>query len=203
MLSYQDKSKYADYLGRIIFFAVSSKIHLELITDKIAKSSFIDEMERDENSLICSRTSFEIFYDIFGIGYISDSFNMNYNGAYWCGYIYAKIFFEYRKPFSYIALKMPLDKLLDMYQLYHEMDISEVFEAFAEAESKVTIMKLLLKKHGISAAALSRKSGVALRTIARFKESDDYLYKGTYNNVYSLSRILKEPGNLFLKVIHH
>lgn len=198
MLSNQDKNRYTDYMGRIISLAVSAKFHLELITDKLAKSDFVNEMELGENSIIYNMSPYEIFRNLFCADYVSDNSSMNYNDAYWCGYIYSNIFFECKKPFQYIALKLPLERLLNMYPVYHEMDISQVYNDFKEAESSETIMRLLLKKHGMSAAELSRKSGVPLRTIARFKEKDEYLYKGTFNNIHSIASVLREPGSLFM-----
>ena len=196
-----DKDKAIDYVSKIISLAIEARIHLEIITDSISKSSLVKCLEKNEYSIIYSKTYYETFLDIFDVDYINDNTFMKYDGGYWCGYVYMNIFYKYKKPLSYIFLKLPLSKLLDMYGIYHEMDISQVYEIFEKEAESDTIMGLLLKKHSISIKNLALKTTVSSRTISYYKNSDNNLYKGSFENVAKISNYLDEPSSLFLETI--
>lgn len=196
-----DKDRAIDYFSKIISLAIEARIHLEIITDSISKSSLVKSLEKNEYSIFYRKTYYEIFLDIFDVSYINDNTFMKYDGGYWCGYVYMNIFYKYKKPLSYIFLKLPLSKLLDMYEVYHEMDISQVYEIFEKEVENDTIIGLLLKKHSISVKNLALKTTVPARTISYYKNSDDNLYKGSFENIAKISNYLDEPSNLFIKNI--
>lgn len=199
MSNFDYKNKSIDYVARIISFATKYRINTQVITDVLASSDFIEQIENNNYSSLYEKSPQEIYIELFGKACIYDG--NPYDEGYWCGYVYMNIFYKYKKPLSYIFLKMPLNKLLEMYDVYHEMDISEVYEEFEILEKRNTILNLLLIKHDISATKLSRDSDVNLRTIENFKKSDDNLYNASYANVQRIGKLLNEPGNMFLKSI--
>lgn len=191
-----DKDKYIDYIARLFSLAVNNKNHPETITDVLANSDLLKDIENNKYDLLINNRVIDNYKYIFS--FIVENEMNNYDIGYWCGYIYMNIFYKYAKPFSYIFLVLPLKELLVMYPVYHEMDISEVYEQFEIKMSNSTIMKRLLKKYEISATELSRKSKVSLRVIEYFKASDDNLYKASYLNIQRIVLTLNLPNNLFL-----
>lgn len=196
-----DRERAIDYFSKVISLAIETRIHLEVITDSISKSTLVKSIERNDYSLFYSKTYYEIFLDIFGASFVSDNSYMKYDEGYWCGYVYMNLFYKYKKPLSYIFLKMPLSKLLDMYKIYHEMDISQVYEIYEKEIEKESIISLLLKKHSISLENLSKKTGVSSRTISYYKNSDANLYNGSFDNLTRISIYLDEPSSLFINNI--
>lgn len=196
-----DRERAIDFFSKVISLAIETRIHLEVITDSISKSTLVKSIERNDYSLFYSKTYYEIFLDIFGASFVSDNSFMKYDEGYWCGYVYMNLFYKYKKPLSYIFLKMPLSKLLDMYKIYHEMDISQVYEIYEKEIEKESIISLLLKKHSISLENLSKKTGVSSRTISYYKNSDDNLYNGSFDNLARISIYLDEPSSLFINSI--
>ena len=197
-----NKEKCIEYISQIFSFCVEAKIHFEVITDVLGKSNFIKNIENSNYSYLNEKTPFEIFVEIFDKDFIDDNNYMKYDSSYWCGYVYSQIFYEYNKPFSYIFLKMPLEKLINMYEIYHEMDIGQSFEQFEIEMNKETILRLLLKKHCISGAELSRRTGVSTATINNMKKDDDALYNASFKIVQRIASTLDEPGNMFLERIN-
>lgn len=197
-----NRDKFTEYISQIFSLCVEAKIHFEVITDAIAKSAFIKNIESGDYSYINNKTYYEIFIEIFDKEYYINNNYMNYNDAYWCGYAYSKLFYKYRKSFSYIFLKISLEKMMNMYKTYHEMDISQLFEKFEIEMEKDSILRLLLKKHSMSGAELSRRTRLSIGTINNLKKDDRNLYNATFNTVYSIALVLDEPGSMFLERIN-
>ena len=197
-----NKDKFTEYISQIFSLCVETKIHFDVITDAIAKSTFIKNIESGDYSYINNKTYYEIFIEIFDKEYTTNNNYMNYNDAYWCGYAYSKLFYKYRKSFSYIFLKISLENMMNMYKTYHEMDISQLYEKFEIEMGKDSVLRLLLKKHSMSGAELSRRTGLSIGTINNLKKDDRNLYNATFNTVYSIALVLDEPGNMFLEKIN-
>ena len=101
MTDFNYRNRFTDYLARIIVLAINKKIHFEVITDKLSSSSFLKEIENDDHSLIMNYSVEELFELIFSLKANTVSL-MNYNDAYWCGYVYSNIFYKTNKTFPYI-----------------------------------------------------------------------------------------------------
>lgn len=193
-----DRELYIDRFSRIFVLAIEERINLDLINDVLSKSSLVRNIEKNDYSELYNNSILDIVKHYFGSNLIEDDSLYKYNDAYWCGMVYMYIFYKYRKPLSYIFLVLPLKKLLDMYDVYHEMDISAIYEVFEEISKQKTILQLLFEKHRINNAEIAKLAGVNISTIVHLKKSDNYLYAGSFNNVHRIALALNEPDNLFL-----
>lgn len=196
-----DREIYIDRFARIYVLAIEQRINLDLINEVLARSSLIANIERDNYSELYNNSIVSLVRYYFDCVPFEDDSLYKFNNAYWCGFVYMNIFYQYHKPFSYIFLKLPLKKLIDMYDVYHEMDIIAIYEIFEELSKQKTILQLLLEKHKINNKKLAKLSGVKNSTIVHMKQKDDYLYAGSFANVHRIALALNEPDNLFLKNI--
>ena len=146
MVDYQYEQRFIDYLGRIISLAVYKKVNLEVITNRLENSEFLKEIENNNYSMIMNYTAEELFSMIYEIKDNDVNSYLNYDDAYWCGYVYANIYYEFNDTFPFIFLMMPLKDLLDKYNVYHEMDISAIYEVFVERSSEKTLLAKVLEK---------------------------------------------------------
>lgn len=195
----KDREKYIDYVAQLFKLAVSSRIHFEAITTALERSSFIRELEDGEYSRIYEQTSYDSFYEIFHLLNMSEDSPFIYNDAYWCGYVYMNIFYEFSKSFSYIFLYLPLEELMSLYSVYHEMDISQIYDYFRKQIEGESILSKLLKKKKISAVSLAEKTGISENTINYYKKSNKNIYKASFQNVYKIAKALDVPETLFLE----
>lgn len=193
------KDKCIEYFSQIFSYCIQAKIHFEVITDVISKSELIKEIETNNFSRINSKTPYEIFVEIFDKTYIKETSSNYFDRGYWCGRSYAQLFYEFNKSFSYIFLKLPLEKMMNMYDVYHELDISQLFDKFKIEMNSNSILDLLLKKHSISGIELSRKTGISIRTIEYYKKDDANIYSASFKILQRIVAVLDEPGNLFLE----
>lgn len=194
-----DKDLYTNNFSRIFVLAVDSFIHPQVITDILSKSSLVKDMELGNYSELTNNSPLQLFKYYFNTPVFEDNSLYDFNDAYWCGYIYMNIFYKYNKPFSYIFLKLPLSKLLDMYHVYHEMDITSVYEVFEELMLKDTILSLLLIKHSYKLSELSSLTDISINVLKKYKNSDINLYAGSFKNIHRIAIVLNEPDNLFLE----
>lgn len=193
--------KYIDIIARLYSLAIDFKMNPDAISERIIKSEIIRDIERRNYCDLDNNTFRSISYFLFPEINAQDDYLFNYDRGYWCGYVYMSLFYELKKPISYIILKLPLKELMEMYDVYHEMDISFLFEYFKEIENRNTIIEIILDRYNLSVTKLSKESNVPLRTIKNFKKDDENLYKGTFLNVHRIALALDLPDNLFLKTL--
>lgn len=196
-----DREIYIDRFARIFVLAIEQRINLDLINEVLARSSLITNIEKDNYSELVNNTIAGLVKYYFDCVPFEDDSLYKYNNAYWCGFVYMNIYYKYHKPFSYIFLKLPLRKLIDMYDVYHEMDIGAVYEIFEEISKQKTILQLLLEKHKINNKKLAKMSKVKISTIVHMKQNDEHLYAGSFANVHKIALALNEPDNLFLETV--
>ena len=84
---------------------------------------------------------------------------------------------------------------------YHETDISHILDIFLEKEKEHTIIELLCKRRKISVTYLSKETGIAVSTLRKYRQKDEYLYKASFNNIYRLVQFFSMPETLFLETI--
>ena len=112
---------------------------------------------------------------------------------YWVGYISAYYQWYSNESFSTIFDAMPASFILNMYNLYHEMDITQSFNIFSqEIRKKNTTTRLSMYRHlmGLSQTELSRESGVPLRQIQLFEQRQRDINNAKLSTVYMLSKAL-------------
>ena len=122
---------------RYFVVAIHNKMNLTAFTDYLASSDYLRNIENGNLIEISDISVEEGYHSIVGNNIAKDDSFGIYNDAYWCGYCYFELFLMLRKPFSYLFLKLPLEKMLDLYNVYHEMDISQLVDYFHDKEKDV------------------------------------------------------------------
>ena len=116
-------------------------MNLGAFTNALAKSDFISKIESGLYLDVAHKKVKTILFEISSNMVCEDiSFGV-YNDAYWCGEMYFDLHLKLHKSFAYLFLKLPLEKLIDMYPVYHEMDFSSLEEQFHRVEKEKTILR--------------------------------------------------------------
>ena len=112
---------------------------------------------------------------------------------YWAGWALAQYQWYTGRRFKAIFNKIPMTKIIDMYSVYHEMDISKFIEDMekkyksVESESK---LKTIRDNRGLSQSELASQSGVNLRSIQMYEQKVNNIDKAQGHTLYKLSRVL-------------
>ena len=187
---------------RYFVIAIHNKMHLTAFTDYLANSDYVKNIEKGYLTDISDISVEEGYHSIVGNNIAKDDSFGIYNDAYWCGYCYFELFLMLRKPFSYLFLKLPLEKMLDLYNVYHEMDISQLVDYFHDKEKEETILRLLCKRYRCSINKLSKATGISVNTLNKYRSSDQSLYNASFQNIYKISTFFKTPISLFVEELH-
>ena len=187
-----------EIFSRLFVIAIQNKMNLKSFTFSLEKSLFVKKIEEDIYDDYFNNSLEKIFSDITGYQIKKDESFGVYNDAYWCGYSYFELFLHTRKSFSYIFLKLPLNELIDLYPIYHEMDFTSLLEYFNEKEKKATILRLLCELNKISLPKLSNSIEINLSTLSKYNKNDEFLYKGSFENIIKISKYFNAPINLFI-----
>ncbi len=187
-----------DTFANLFVLALKNKFHPYSFTYYLEKSEFLLSIEKDIYPNCINKSLEELFFDITGQEIKGDYFGV-YNDAYWCGIAYFELHMRLNKSFSYLFLKLPLVSMLDLYNVYHEMDISSLVQYFSEIEKKKTILRLLIENKKISVNDLSKATGINLNTLIKYSQSDDALYNASFQNIIKLVDYFDTTINLFVR----
>lgn len=188
-----------DTFARYFVIAINNKMHPAAFTDYLINSKYVMEIENGNLIEISDISVEEGYHSIVGNNIARDDSFGIYNDAYWCGHRYFELFLTLHKPFSYLFLKLPLAEMLDLYKVYHEMDISQLEEYFHDREKEETILRLLCKRHRCSINKLSKATGISVNTLNKYRSSDKSLYSASFQNIYRISKYLDTPISLFVE----
>ena len=112
---------------------------------------------------------------------------------YWAGWALAEYQWFSGRRFKDIFEHVKLSKIVLMYPVYHEMDISkfiEEMEAQCAQLLQETRLKRLRESRGLSQSELAEASGVKLRNIQMYEQRVNDIDKAQVHTVYKLARVI-------------
>lgn len=112
---------------------------------------------------------------------------------YWAGWVLAYYQWYTVKRFKDIFNRIPLSEIINMYYLYHEMDMMNFVQDLNEKYNSITMetnLKKIREACGISQSKLSELSGVSLRMIQLYEQRANDIDKAQAGSLYRLSRVL-------------
>ncbi len=112
---------------------------------------------------------------------------------YWAGWALAEYQWYTGRRFKDIFRRIPLSKIIEMYTVYHEMDISCFIEdmgaMYKDAEGDSNL-KRIRESRGLSQTELAEQSGVNVRNIKTYEQRDNNIDKAQAQTLYKLSCVL-------------
>ena len=112
---------------------------------------------------------------------------------YWAGWALAEYQWYTGRRFKDIFEYASLSKIISMYPIYHEMDISQFIDALNVFYTEIdadTKLKRIRESRGLSQSELSEKSGVHIRSIQMYEQKANDIDKAQAGTLYKLSRVL-------------
>ena len=112
---------------------------------------------------------------------------------YWAGWALAYYQWFTCRPFMKINEAVPIHRIVQMYNVYHEMDITHFVDTMNELWDqyyKETNLKRIRKISGLSQKELAELSGVPLRQIQLFEQRQRDINHTRAIDVVKMSRVL-------------
>ena len=192
-----DKVKYI--FARLFVVAVQNMTNLNSFTRALEKNEFVQKIEANKYDDYFNKSIMEMFESITSNTIREDDSFGIYNDAYWSGVSYFDLHLKTNKPFSYIFLKLPFEKMLDIYDVYHEMDFSSLYEYFQKLEQEKTILRLLCEQSHKSLSKISKATSISINTLSKYNASDEALYKASFQNIIKIANYFDVPISLFIE----
>ena len=184
-----------EFFARLFVIAKQNKCNLRAFSIMLME---YDNLEFND-SFINFLAITEVFRKITGIYVTNDKSRGVYDDAYWCGLSYYYLVKKSEKPLSYILLKLPFDQMMDLYDIYHEMDVSSLYERFLQIEKEESILPLLCKQYQTSLVEVSKKTNISINTLKKYAKEDRYIHNASFQYIYKLSNFFSIPISLFAK----
>ena len=121
------------------------------------------------------------------------SYNTAKSQEYWTGWLLAYYQWESNKPFDLIDREIPISKIRNMYNPYHEMDISAAILKMRELSQNArvdTYLKKLRQRAGLSQSQLAVETGIPVKTIQQYEQRRKDINKAQVEYVIRLSKAL-------------
>ena len=156
--------KYSNVLSYLIGRTIRDKYTTSFIERIISYSACFSEFEKSNVTIIAFSSSVDIYNDLFpqfkDNEYTSDPFDE----FAWAGQSYIKLFMDLRITFESLFLILPIEEMLSLYKIYHEMAYSQLLD-YVKSKVKYSYLDLWMKRRKFSTRRLATETGISLGTI--------------------------------------
>lgn len=162
------------------------------------QSGYAEQFERGNPAVLAGMSGIELAHRVINKIYKEKelpppSFRDDKSPEYWAGWALAEYQWYTGKRFKDIFEYAPLSKIVSMYSIYHEMDITQFIDTLNQLYDKKdtdTKLKQIRESRGLSQAELAVESGVHLRSIQMYEQKANDIDKAQAKTLYKLSRVL-------------
>lgn len=115
---------------------------------------------------------------------------------YWAGWALADYCWYRCKSLDDIFYAVDFVKVLEMYHLYHEMDITQFYDTldkYIKEGSIKTKLRIMRELNNLSQSQLAKKSGVSLRSIQLYEQRVNDIDKAQSQTLFKLAKTLNCP----------
>ena len=181
-------------LAAVITFGLDNLYSFNAIEEHIQASSFINDLENNEYN-IESKIE-EIVESVFNVKLNAEA-DISFRGLF-IAESYFKLFLYFNKSFEYLFLYWPLSFFVEKYDIYHEMDFSNLKNDFELKVKETPLLKKLALKKNIKIVEISKLTGINEFTIDKYSRDDKYLYEASHSNIYKLATLFSVKENMFV-----
>lgn len=198
MLKLYNKEQIINNLASILTYGIDECYSFKSIQERLIKSNFINNLENEIYNEYLTDT--DLIWDVFNINSNIKYVNTRFKHLYFAN-TYINIFFKFQKSFEFMFLYLPLSLLDEKYDVYHEMDDSQIYEYFNRLINEETLLRKLSKEKSLSLINISNLTNISIDTLKRYSLNNKHLYSASSSNIYKLSRLLNVKYNIFIESI--
>ena len=193
-------SRYCEVLSYLIGKSVEAKYSFNHIEKAIAYSKMIEELERSNVTTIAFSSMPMIYKDIFEAN--ENSYKLDvYDIFGWVGYTYMHLFLKLEITFEALFNIVPIQEMLKLYKLYHEMSFSQMLDYVKEIMDN-SILDVVMKNKKWTNQKLSLETKIPLATVKSLRYGLRDISKLEADKLLTLSRILDIKMETLLPNIH-
>ena len=174
------------------------KLESDWVASLFVTAGYAQKFETGNPAILSGMSGIELGKAIIKKAYnkkdvLDANFREDRSPEYWAGWALAEYQWFSGRRFKDIFERIPLSKIINMYSVYHEMDISQFIDSMEKFYSETileTKLKRIRENRGISQSELAKLSGVKLRSIQMYEQKVNDIDKSQGHTLYKLSRVL-------------
>ena len=193
-------TKYSDTLSEIIELASIDQYSEDFIEQTLSHSKFLNDFEYSDVTEISFRSTMSLYREMFPNSKAVVQDIRLFSNFYWIGEMYIHLFLKYKLTFETLFAYFPLNKMKELFPLYHEMDVTQ-FEKYANEVLKESTLSIWLKKRNVLCTKLAKETGISLNTIRAIKSGNRKIEKLQSSYFEKISSYLKvNPRSLLNEI---
>ena len=174
------------------------KLEPDWIAALFVNTGYAEQFERGNPAYIAGMSGVELARAVIVKAYGKKEFpkpvyTEDCSPEYWAGWALAEYQWFCGRRFKNIFERIPFSKIVEMYSVYHEMDITnfiDAMEGFYKTAEGDTNLKRIRENRGLTQAELSEQSGIKVRNIQMYEQRVNNIDKAQGKMLYKLSRVL-------------
>lgn len=204
MINYQDTFRLYDYFSYIFFYGFKNRYSYDYIQDRLSSSYIVKDLEDKGNSDFLFNSSLsESIKSIYQLNDIDiDSIVETNTISLWVSEAYLRLFFKYHKSFGYLFVYLPIERMLSLFDLYHELDWTRLFEVYEEEIKQSSLLKKILEKKSLSLHKLSELTGISKSTLVSYLK-DSRFKEAKFEYVYKIASVCSLDINIFANNVNN
>lgn len=188
-----------DQLSSFFDYAINDcKLKPDWITALFINTGYAEQFERGNPAYVAGMSGIELAREVIWKAYgrkelPKPTHAEDCSPEYWAGWAVAEYQWFSGRRFKNIFERIPLAKIIEMYSVYHEMDITsfiDTMEDYYKTAEGETRLKQIRESRGLSQTELATQSGVKLRNIQMYEQRGNDIDKAQARTLYKLSRVL-------------
>ena len=182
--------EYIDLLERVLSTAYKYSYSTGALEKNISESPFFQTLESNDyqNPIIDEETLIkEVFPEI---EVDLDSAPI-YNQCLWAAESYLRIQDETKFTFELIFLYIPIKEMYRCFDLYHEMDFSQIIDEFKRRYEEKSVFAILLDKYKFSLKDINIVTGISYETLASLKQRKRNIKKVNVETIIKIARFFR------------
>ena len=188
-----------DRLSSFFDYAINDcKLNPDWITALFVNTGYAEQFERGNPAYVAGMSGVElaraVILKAYGRKELSNpTHSEECSPEYWAGWAVAEYQWYTGRRFKDIFERIPLTKIIGMYSVYHEMDITNfitTIEEFYKAAEGDSNLKRIRESRGLSQNELAEQSGINVRNIQMYEQRVNNIDKAQAHILYKLSRVL-------------
>ena len=186
-------------LGHAVDYAVNTlDIDADVFGSAFAVSDISKQFEIGNPAYVAGMNGCELARAVLDAAHLSypdqpDEMYVDKSAQYWAGWALAYFQWASGVPFTDILKAVSLQEIIQMYPVYHEMDISQFADRMQDALARAYPLTRLQERRlncGYSQAQLAIAADVPLRQIQLFEQRQRDINKTSAVTLYKLSKAL-------------
>lgn len=155
-----------------------------------SRSAIASGIEKGNPKYLCGKSATELLEELLGRDVAYTQIPLDRSPEYWAGWVLAYTQWYLDKPFASILNVIPFDKLISLYNPYHEAVETKTAEYIKSLYPNGSALKRIRLLRNLSQKQLADLSGVKLRSIQCYEQGDINIHNAQAETLRALAKVL-------------